>query len=386
MNNRPPQQYKTRQNGLTRPARPPWLALTSIDWIDETAQVFGVPVGGDVMQSFVESVVQGALVDLSTVAGQGLQGILIPRADLGVSKIGITEQFLADAQTYHDRYTSIPYWSWLIGEATKGRLHEPPSIILDIGSGSGNSVLPCLEMFPAARIVATDLSESLLAILRDHIGTNPASRQRTALVCLDATRAEFVENSVDLVVGAAILHHLIDPAPCIRRACQALRPGGIAVFFEPFEAGNAVLRTAYERILAEDAIRESDRLPERTGQTLRALINDFRVRAGTDKSADIFQHIDDKWLFTRGYFESIARAIGFVSVEVDPLWAGADVFVMQTGTYLKLAQGLTQEAAAAALPGWAWDVLRSTDAAFSLELKQDLPIEARVTFRREPRP
>jgi len=240
-------------------------------------------------------------------------------------------------------------------------------------------------MFPEARIVATDLSETLLAILRDHIGQDVAARQRTALVCLDATRAEFTESSVDLVIGAAILHHLIDPAPCIQRACLALRPGGMAVFFEPFEAGNAVLRMAYERILADDATRDCERLSETTAHTLRALVNDFKVRAGSDKSADIFRRIDDKWLFTRSYFAAIAAEIGFVSVEVTPLWAGADVFVMQTGTYLKLAQGLTNDQAVAALPGWAWDVLRSVDAAISLELKRDLPLEARVTFRREPR-
>jgi len=159
----------------------------------------------------------------------------------------------------------------------------------------------------------------------------------------------------------------------------------MAVFFEPFEAGNAVLRMAFERILAEDATRDSERLSEATAQTLRALVNDFRVRAGSDKSAEIFRRIDDKWLFTRGYFAAIAAEIGFVSVEVDPLWAGEDVFVMQTGTYLKLAQGLTEDQAGAALPGWAWDVLRSVDAAISLELKRDLLLEARVTFRRESR-
>lgn len=273
-------------------------------------------------QSFAEDVVCGVLVDLSAVGGQGFEGILMPQEDLGAIKVGITEQFLRDAQTYNERYSSIPYWSWLIKEATKRRLPESPSIILDIGSGSGNSVLPCLQMFPEARIVATDLSENLLAILRDHIGADVATRQRIALVCLDATRAKFTESSVDLVIGAAILHHLIDPAQCIRRACRALRPGGMAVFFEPFEAGNAILRMAYERILAEDAKRDSEHLSETTARTLRALVNDFRVRTGSDKSDDVFRLIDDKWLFTRSYFTTIAREIGFVSVEVDPLHTG----------------------------------------------------------------
>jgi ubiquinone/menaquinone biosynthesis C-methylase UbiE len=337
-------------------------------------------------ESFAKSVIPGALVDFGTVGAKGLGGILIPQADIGAAKIGITEQFLRDAQTYHERYSNLPYWTSLITEATKGRFQKPPAIILDIGSGSGNSVLPCLKVFPEARIVATDLSEALLAILRDHIGSDLLARKRTALVCLDATRAEFAEGSVDLVIGAAILHHLIDPAPCIRRTCLALRPGGMAVFFEPFEAGNAVLRMAYERILAENVARASQHLSEPTAQTLRALVNDFRVRASLDKSAEIFARIDDKWLFTRSYFEAIAAGIGFVSVEIDPLWSGEDVFAMQTRTYLKLAQGISEHDVAAALPKWAWDVLQSVDAAMSLELKRDLPIEARVIFHKRDAP
>jgi ubiquinone/menaquinone biosynthesis C-methylase UbiE len=306
----------------------------------------------------------------------------VPKADVGVAKVGITDQFLAEAQTYQTRSLSTPYWSWLIRQATEGHFVEPPSMILDIGSGSGNSVVPCLVLFPKARIVATDLSESLLAILRTTLAGYPDAPRRTALVCLDATRAEFIEESVDLVVGAAILHHLIDPALCVKRVCRALRPGGLAVFFEPFEAGNVILRIAYERILAEDAIRETEHLSATTAHTLRALIYDFRVRAGSNKSAEIFRQIDDKWLFTRGYFNNMVTEIAGVTLEVEPLPASDDVFVAKTRTYLKQVKGFADEEVHSTLPGWAWDIVRSVDAAVSPELKRDLPIEARVMFRR----
>ncbi len=38
--------------------------------------------------SFVEDVVRGELVDLATVGAKGLEGILMPKADVGVGKIG----------------------------------------------------------------------------------------------------------------------------------------------------------------------------------------------------------------------------------------------------------------------------------------------------------
>lgn len=331
--------------------------------------------------AFVERVIRGRVVDLGSVAGPSLRGVLMPEAEVGVGKIGITDQFLKDAQTYHERYSAVPYFRALIEQATRGRLASEPRLVLDIGSGSGNSVLPCLDLFPQSRVVATDLSESLLAILRDHVAPDPAMRQRLALVCVDATRPYFVEESVDLVVGAAILHHLIDPSACIRQACHALRPGGCAVFFEPFENGNAILRLAYEQILAR-AEGARPGIAEDVKLRLRMLIEDFRVRAGTDKSAPIFQRIDDKWLFTRSYFEDAVASIGGISVEIQPLNQSDEPFVLQTRTYLRLSLGLSESQAIAALPAWAWEILRGFDATFSRELKRDLPVEASVVFTR----
>jgi len=339
----------------------------------------------EVAESFAARVLLGELVDLGAIAGPALAGILMPRADLGAAKIGITDQFLANATTYHQRYSAVPYFASLIGQATKGRLATQPSLILDIGSGSGNSVLPCLELFPDAQIIATDLSDSLLAILRDHVAMDQSARKRLALVCVDATRANFAEGSVDLVIGAAILHHLIEPDACVRQACRALRPGGTAVFFEPFENGNAILRLAYEHILARnDEARASDTewLAPDISTCLRMLVEDYRFRAGVDKSAPIFQQIDDKWLFTRSYFEALAATLGYVSVEIEPLNPSDEPFRLQTRTNLRLALGLPEDAVVNALPSWAWNILQDFDAAFSRELKRDLPIEARIVFTR----
>jgi len=339
--------------------------------------------GEGMAQNPANLVVNGDLVDLGDVAGPQFAGILMPRADLGAAKIGITEQFLQQAGTYHERYSAVPYFRTLIEQATSGRLEAEPLLILDIGSGSGNSVLPCLDLFRQANIVATDLSENLLAILRDHVAEDLAARERLNLLCVDATKADLVEGSVDLVVGAAILHHLIDPSACVRQACLALKPSGIAVFFEPFENGNAILRLAYEQILAREASDSAgdERLAPSVSNCLHMLIEDFRIRAGTDKSAPVFQRLDDKWLFTRSYFKALASSLG-VSVDITPLNPSDTPFLLQTQTYLRLALGLSPEDASLALPNWAWDVLRGFDAAFSRELKLDLPIEARVVFTR----
>lgn len=80
-------------------------------------------------------------------------------------------------------------------------------------------------------------------------------------------------------------------------------------------------------------------------------------------------------------FRKVAAELD-VSVAIAPLNKGDTPFLLQTQTYLRLALGLTPEDALLALPIWALDVLRAIDAAFSPELKQDLPIEASVVFTR----
>jgi len=50
-------------------------------------------------------------------------------------------------------------------------------------------------------------------------------------------------------MGGAILHHLLNPEKAIKGAYRALKKGGYAIFFEPFENGNSILELAYSEIL-----------------------------------------------------------------------------------------------------------------------------------------
>src|SRR5207244_8311540 len=99
----------------------------------------------------------------------GIRGIVgLPSAS-SRSHVGVTAQFLEEAGTYHQRYTAHGYFRNLIEAAVRragiGEVHA----VLDLGSGSGNSVVPALELFPTADIVAVDISPQLLAILKQFV-------------------------------------------------------------------------------------------------------------------------------------------------------------------------------------------------------------------------
>jgi SAM-dependent methyltransferase len=181
--------------------------------------------------------------------------------------------------------------------------------------------------------------------------------------------------SFDLCIGAAILHHVMDVEAVVGAVMRALKPGGHAVFFEPFEGGNAILRLAYQRILES---RRAIWLPRPARELLERMVRDFEVRMDRPWSDDIFATLDDKWMFTRTFFHEVGMRVGAVSVEIHPLHALERPFAAQTETYLRLCASLDREA----LPRWAWTIVDEMDARLSERVKADLLIEGSVLFRK----
>src|SRR5471032_2660437 len=112
-----------------------------------------------------------------------LRGIFTPVSERGVARSGVTAQFLENAADYHKRYGNVEGLRTLIASLLDGATAGGERFILDLGSGSGNSVIPLLDLFPSAFVVATDISPQLLVILRDFLEAKPEYRGRYGLVC-----------------------------------------------------------------------------------------------------------------------------------------------------------------------------------------------------------
>src|SRR5438067_6621796 len=201
-----------------------------------------------------------------------------PAAKERTRTLGVTRQFLEDAGQYHERYTSHGHFRVLIEEALARCGVRSVSSVLDLGAGSGNSVIPSLELFPQAHIVAVDISPQLLAILRNHLDRNLHDSERVLTVCADAASDIYVPASFDLCIGAAILHHVMDPQEVVSSVMRALKAEGHAFFFEPFEGGHALLRLAYRRILHS---RRAPFLGEAVRVLLAKMVLDYDVRMDT---------------------------------------------------------------------------------------------------------
>lgn len=322
------------------------------------------------MESFAAAYFTTPLVDVGSVQPE-FSGVLCPLPELNAEKVGITDQFLDNAEVYHSKYSNSPHWTALLGKAISLCQTPPKSdcLILDIGTGSGiNTVFPLLSYFPECRIVATDLSPQLLAMLYRKINGDGLN-ERVACINVDAMANHFRPGVFDVVVGGAILHHLMDPKRALAAAYDALRPGGYAMFFEPYEGAN-ILRIAYDLII-ERAARENLEINPEAKSVLSAMSLDYSTRTGTDKSAIHFRYMDDKWLFTRKWLVETAKECGFDEPRIHPINAPKAMFSNYTEVNLRLAAGLSPSS----LPAWAWSILEHFDNGFSDEMKSELAAE-----------
>lgn len=102
-------------------------------------------------------------------------------------------------------------------------------IVLDFGAGDGRDT--ALLARRGAHVCALDISPDLLAIAEQRVVADGQSHAVT-LLCGSAHAVPLPDDSVDLVFGNAVLHHL-DLERCAGEVYRVLKPGGRAIFKEP---------------------------------------------------------------------------------------------------------------------------------------------------------
>jgi tRNA (cmo5U34)-methyltransferase len=132
----------------------------------------------------------------------------------------------ANLETGQSATIDAPLVLDLITDAA-ARVNPAASSILDIGCGAGNYTLRLLEKLGPARITLLDLSRPML----DRAAERLAKAGQTDVEChqVDVRSFGFPQQSYDVVVAAAVLHHLRDDAEweqVFRSIFASLNPGG----------------------------------------------------------------------------------------------------------------------------------------------------------------
>ncbi|MDQ3728939.1 MAG: class I SAM-dependent methyltransferase, partial [Actinomycetota bacterium] len=155
-------------------------------------------------------------------------------------------------ERYHDAASSSYDAKWGIDFGEVGRDQTGQKLVkalgsmperpfadaLEIGCGTGYFSLNLMQENVIGRLVATDVSSGMLASLNaTAAGLGLSERVETRQA--NAERLPFADESFDLVLGHAVLHHIPDLERAFREFNRVLRPGGAIVFCgEPSRYGD----------------------------------------------------------------------------------------------------------------------------------------------------
>lgn len=136
----------------------------------------------------------------------------------------------------------------LVAEAA-ARVTPGAKRLLDVGCGAGNFTLRTLQELPGLDVTLVDLSEPMLARARERVGASSADSVRTLQG--DVRDIELAPGSFDVIIAAAVLHHLRDDADwdaVVGKLAASLTPGGAIWVFDMVEADHpAVHELAWRR-------------------------------------------------------------------------------------------------------------------------------------------
>jgi ubiquinone/menaquinone biosynthesis C-methylase UbiE/aminoglycoside phosphotransferase (APT) family kinase protein len=97
--------------------------------------------------------------------------------------------------------------------------------IADVGCGRGTTTSMLTQRFPAAKVIAVDISPALLTCTRSRL---PA-QSGAGLACADFHRLPLADASCDVIVAAFCLYHSATPGRVISQIARCLRYGGTAI-------------------------------------------------------------------------------------------------------------------------------------------------------------
>jgi ubiquinone/menaquinone biosynthesis C-methylase UbiE len=221
---------------------------------------------------------------------------------------------------------------------------------LEIGAGTGYFSLNLVQRGLIEELTCTDISQGMLDALsaraRD-LGIDVKVEQT------DAERLPFEDETYDLVLGHAVLHHIPDLERAFAEFFRVLRPGGMVAFCgEPSRHG--------DRLAA---------LPKRTALAIapiwRLLVGaPGRSANGNAKGIeDVLEPVVDVHSFSPGELREFAAGAGFTDVQV----VGEELLANIHGWFVRTLEATAE--ASAIPPAWrrfgfqSYLALQSIDAA-----------------------
>ena len=123
------------------------------------------------------------------------------------------------------------------------RVHPGVKEVLDIGCGAGNYGMKLLEKVNPLQFTLIDLSMAMLDRAKQRID----ELNKGSVTCIqgDFRSISLKENSFDVIIATAVLHHLrddLDWEEAFQKLYRCLKPGGSIWIFDLIQQSNAGLQ------------------------------------------------------------------------------------------------------------------------------------------------
>jgi ubiquinone/menaquinone biosynthesis C-methylase UbiE len=187
------------------------------------------------------------------------------------------------------------------------------AVILDLGCGFGELTCGLVSSQYVARshVYSVDHSiDSLRVLLRSAV---PENLNELHLSAQDACALSFPPATFDLVLGSALLHHILDYRSLLKRVHGILKPSGKAVFSEPFSYGYLIPIVLIKIALAELGI-DAKRLKKSEFGMCDFIVQDISDRVQHEDDSEFLRQLTDKHLFRRERLAAVCYEAGFKSV------------------------------------------------------------------------
>jgi malonyl-CoA O-methyltransferase len=160
-----------------------------------------------------------------------------------VDKCALAQQFSGAAHRYD-------VWATAQAEiATRLMQQIPaefvPSLMIDLGCGTGLLSAQLLKRYPAASLVGVDIATGMVEHCRRHLGTNPQARFVTG----DVEDSRMLVSRASLITSSCVAQWFTDLPAALRMWAQTLVPGGLMAFACLLQGSFCELETAYSEAL-----------------------------------------------------------------------------------------------------------------------------------------
>lgn len=187
------------------------------------------------------------------------------------------------------------------------------AVILDLGCGFGELTcgLVSSQYVSGSHVYAVDHSiDSLRVLSRSAV---PANHNAIHLSAQDASALSFPPASFDRVLGSALLHHILDYRSLLRKIYAVLKPGGKAVFSEPFCYGY-LIPIVFIKMAIEELRIDPKRLKASEFGMCNFIVQDISDRLQHEDDPEFLKQLTDKHLFRKERFATVSYEAGFQAV------------------------------------------------------------------------